>query len=65
MEDQSLGISRLAGAALPALGLWPLAVAMMRSGVWPRSTQLTNGVRASNWSVAGPALQWFMPGMGK
>lgn len=28
----------------------------------PFSTQRMSGVSRSNWSVAGPSLQWFIPG---
>ena len=46
-----------------APGIYLRAVAITRSGATPRSTQLTSGVSISNWSVAGPVWQWFIPGM--
>jgi hypothetical protein len=47
--------------ALPA----PRTEAVTACGGTPRSTQSTSGASRSNWSAAGPPLQWFMPGTGK
>jgi hypothetical protein len=42
-------------------GLDALTLARRWSGAVPFSTQFTSAVSASNWSVAGPPPQWFMP----
>ena len=65
----------LALASVALIGLWPkrlsrfvpgamvgLVVAMIASGASPFSTQFTSDVSMSNWSVAMPPRQWFMPG---
>src|SRR6478752_5532229 len=55
---QLAGTSAFTPPALPT----PRADAITLSGAWPFSTQFTSGVTMSNWSVAGPPEQWFMPG---
>src|SRR4051794_19398994 len=55
---QLAGTSAFTPPTLPA----PRAAAITLSGAWPFSTQFTSGVSMSNWSVAGPPEQWFMPG---
>src|ERR1700686_2328238 len=50
------------GRVRPGHGVALRAVATMRSGGLPFSTQPTSASNASNWSVDGPPAQWFMPG---
>ena len=55
-------VSRAPLGTVPVFGKDPRALAVSDSGAVPCSTQVTNALSASNWSVAGPPEQCPMLG---